>query len=309
MRTSATAGGQLGAALIMALLAVAFATTMAAALIWRQDVWLRQVEAQRDLAQTRLITTAGIDWARAVLAFDARTSSFDYAGEVWATKVPATKVEDGEISGAISDESGKWNLNNMLRDGHISPEDTDVFRRLLRSLRLSAGLAETLADWLDADSETMPGGAEDDYYLTLNPPYRTAGQVLSDVDDLLRVRGFDSVTVEQLRPFVNALPRYNPVNVNTASAIVLSALLPSMSLAEVQQLIAQRDRIPLRNASDLRLLITRPDAIAGAGPLDTKSTYFTVRVNAHYRRAAIATEALLERQPNDWPRIIWQKYE
>ena len=293
----------------MALLAVALASTLAATLLWRQDVWLRQVEAQRDLAQTRLITTAGIDWARAVLAFDARTSSFDYTGEAWATNVPPTKVEEGEISGAISDESGKWNLNNMLRNGRISEEDTQTFRRLLLALRLPEKLAAALADWLDPDSEVLPDGAEDSYYLSVSPAYRSAGQALSDVDDLLRVRGFDAGIVEQLRPYVSALPRYNPVNLNTASVVVLTALLPSFSVAEVQQLVAKRDRIPFRNVADFQLNLPRREAAVGAGPLDTRSSYFSVRVNARYGRATIVTEALLERQPNDWPRIVWQKYE
>jgi len=293
----------------MALLAVAFATTLAAAMLWRHDVWLRQVEAQRDLAQTRLITTAGIDWARAVLAFDARTSAFDYIGESWSTKVPPTKVEEGEIAGAITDEGGKWNLNNMLRDGAISESDTEIFRRLLQSLQTPATLAAALADWLDPDNEVTPGGAEDAYYLTLSPPYRTAGQPLSDVDDLLRVRGFNAELVERLRPYVTALPRYNPVNVNTASATVLSALLPRLSLSEVRQLIEQRDRVPFRNVGDFRLYVTRPDAAVDVSALDTRSNYFTVRVHARYQRAGTVTEALLERQPNDWPRILWQKYQ
>jgi len=298
-----------GAALIMALLAMALASTLATMLLWRQDVWLRQVEAQRDLAQIRLITTAGLDWARAVLAFDARTSSFDYAGEPWATRVPATKVEEGEISGAISDESGKWNLNNIVRNGRVSVADFEVFRRLLASLRLPENLASTLADWIDTDSEPLPDGAEDSYYLGLSPPYRTAGQPLNEVDGLLHVRGFTPELVEQLRPYVSALPRYNPVNLNTASAIVLSALLPSMSVSEVQQIVATRDRIPFRNVADLQLRLPRPEAAAGAGPLDTRSSYFTVRVNARYRRASTVTEVLMERQPNDWPRIVWQKFE
>ena len=60
-------------------------------MLWRQDIWLRQVEIQRDLAQTRLIAGAGIEWASAVLAYDARTSSFDHVGEPWAVKVPPSR--------------------------------------------------------------------------------------------------------------------------------------------------------------------------------------------------------------------------
>jgi len=300
---------QRGAALIMALLVVAFATTVAAAMMWRHDVWLRQVEGQRDLGQARWITTAAVDWARAVLAYDARTSSFDYATEPWGTKVPPTKVEEGEVAGAITDESSKWNLNNMVRSGQVSVSDMEVFARLLSALQLSPTLAAALGDWLDADSEAAPGGAEDEYYLRLSPPYRTAGQPLSDVDDLLRVRGFDAAVVERLRPYVTALPRYNAVNINTASAPVLAALLPQLSLTQVRQLMEQRDRVPLRNVGDLSMYLPGGAAPANATALDTRSSYFSVRVHARYKRAGTVTEALLERQPNDWPRILWQKYE
>lgn len=302
-------GAQRGAALIMALLAVALATTLAASTLWRHDVWLRQIESQRDLAQARVITTAGIDWARAVLAFDARTSSFDYTGEAWATKVPPTKVEEGEIAGSITDESSKWNLNNLWRDGQISTSDTEIFRRLLAALQLSPSLASSLADWIDPDSDLSPGGAEDAYYLSLSPPYRSAGQLLTDVDDLLRVRGFDPDTVERLRPYVTALPRYNSVNLNTASATVLSAVLPQLSLSEIRQLVEQRDRIPLRNVADLNMYVRTPQGGITTSGLDTRSMYFSVRVHARYHRAGTVTEALLERQPNDWPLIIWQKFE
>ncbi len=300
---------QRGAALIMALLAVALATTLAASTLWRHDVWLRQIESQRDLAQARIITTAGIDWARAVLAFDARTSSFDYTGEAWATKVPPTKVEDGEIAGGITDESSKWNLNNVWRDGHVSLPDMQVFQRLLTGLQLSPGLAYALVDWIDPDSEVTPGGAEDSYYLGLTPPYRSPGQLLTEVDDLLRVRGFDPDAVERLRPYVTALPRYNPVNLNTASATVLSAMLPQLSLSEIRQLVDQRDRIPLRNVADLNMYVRTAQGRIDTSGLDTRSQYFSVRVHARYHRAGTVTEALLERQPNDWPLIIWQKFE
>lgn len=301
---------QRGAALIMALLVVALATTLSSMMIWRQDVWLRQVETQRDLAQTRLIAGAGIQWARAVLAYDARTSSFDHAGEAWAVKVPPSRVEGGEIGGEMTDEQGKWNLNNLLSaDGTISQKEQEVFRRLLRLLQLPPALASTLADWLDADSVSSPDGAEDDYYLALSPPYRSANRLLSDVDGLLRVRGFDAGVVERLRAHVTALPGYHRVNMNTASAMVLAALVPDLSLSEVQQLLVLRKNIPFRDFADFRTRLPRPEIAADSAQLDTRSRYFSVRIRARYERTSVATEALLDRQGIDWPAIVWQKYE
>ena len=296
----------------MALLVVALATTLSSMMLWRQDVWLRQVEMQRDLAQTRLIADAGIEWARAVLAYDARTSSFDHLGEPWAVKVPPSRVEGGEIGGEVTDEQGKWNLNNLLSgNGSINAASQEVFRRLLRLLQLPPVLASTLADWLDADSDASPGGAEDAYYLTLSPPYRSANRALTDVDDLRRVRGFDATVVERLRPHVTALPGYDRVNVNTASAMVLAAVLPDLSPAEIQALVAMRNAIPFRDFGDFRSRLPRPEIAPSPEQLDARSRYFSVRIRARYERAAVVTEALLDRQGRgiDWPAVVWQKYE
>ena len=301
---------QRGAALIMALLVVALATTLSSMMLWRQDVWLRQVETQRNLAQARLIAGAGIAWARAVLAYDARTSSFDHAGEAWAIKVPPSSVEGGEIGGEVTDEHARWNLNNLLAgDGGSNVQEQEVFRRLLRLLQLPPVLASTLADWLDKDSDTSPDGAEDAYYLALSPPYRSANRALSDVDGLRRVRGFDADVVERLRPHVTALPGYHRVNVNTAGAMVLAALVPDLSLAEVQELVVLRKNIPFRDFVDFRARLPRPEIVANPAQLDTRSRYFSVRIRARYERTAVATEALLDRQGIDWPAVVWQKYE
>jgi len=134
-----------GAALIMALLVVALATVLASTMIWRQDMWLRQVETRRDLAQARLLAIAGIDWARAVLAEDARTSSTDHLGEPWATKVPAMPAEGGEIGGELADEQAKWNLNNLVRNGQVQPDSMAVLGRLLEQPGLPAKTREKAA--------------------------------------------------------------------------------------------------------------------------------------------------------------------
>lgn len=302
--------GQRGAALVMALLVVALATMLSGMLLWRQDIWLRQVELQRDLAQTRMISDAAIGWARAVLAYDGRTSSFDHSGEAWAVKVPPTRVEGGEIGGEVIDEQSKWNLNNLIAgDGSISPANLEIFRRLLRALELPPALGASLGDWLDADSETATDGAEDAYYLGLKPPYRCANGPLGEVDGLLRVRGFDAAVVERLRPYVTALPGYHRVNVNTASALLLTVVVPELSLNDAQNAVAQRERIPFRDINEFRARLPQRQAVAGTDVIDTRSRFFRVQLRSRYGRAAINTEALLDRIGLDWPVIVWQKYQ
>ena len=301
---------QRGSALIMALLIVALTTALASTLIWRENLWLRHVETRRDLAQARLLAGAAIDWARAVLAEDARTNRYDHKGEPWATKVPTMPAEGGEIGGSISDEQAKLNLNNLVRNGQLSPPDLLVFQHLLSQLQLPSMLGATLVDWLDADSIVSADGAEDDFYLAAKPPHRAANRELTDIDNLLHVRGFTPDIVERLRPYVTALPGYNHVNVNTASAIVPAAVLYDFPSSEIQQIVADRDRIPYIDINDFRKRQQSPElgSLPSTERLDTRSIYFSVFVHARYGNADASANALVYRAQS-WPTIVWQKFE
>ena len=180
---------------------------------------------------------------------------------------------------------------------------------MLRALELPPVLASALGDWVDADSDTSPDGAEDAYYLALSPPYRAANRALTDVDGLLRVRGFDASVVERLRPHVTALPGYHRVNVNSASAIMLAVLIPDMPPSEIQQLLAQRNKIPFKDFGEFRSRLPRPEITPNPEQLDTRSRYFRVLIRARYGLAGVTTEALLDRSGIDWPAIVWHKYQ
>ncbi len=323
-RSRQRAHRQRGAALIMALLIAALATALASAMIWRENLWLRQLETRRDLAQTRVLLRAGIDWARAVLAEDARTSAYDHPGETWTTQVPAMPAEGGEISGGLSDVQARWNLNNLVRDGASSPADIAVCKRLLQQLQLPVELATALGDWLVAGQPPQP--AERPAVVTNRldvgssavaaATARQGGsRELGDVDNLLQIPGFTPAVVSRLRPYVSAIPGYNPVNLNSASAMVIAAVLDQFSPAEVQQFVVERQRVPYLDLNDFekrlpRAAAARPEILTAAQrvQLDTRSRYFSVALQVRYGSAESAAVALLERN-NNWPDIVWQKFE
>ena len=181
--------GQNGVAIVMVLLIVALATALAVFMTTQQNLWQRQLESQLDRPQARRIGIAAIDWARAVLADDARASHTDHADEMWSLRLPAMPVENGEVTGVIEDRQGLFNLNNLARNGAASAPDVAQFQRLLGMLGLPGELAASLADWMDADSETQyPGGAEDGFYLALARPYRAANRSFTELSELALVK-------------------------------------------------------------------------------------------------------------------------
>jgi hypothetical protein len=73
------------------------------------------------------------------------------------------------IAFGVVDEGGKINLNALMK---LDPTGETALSMLLMLPYMTEEIALAIVDWMDADSETLPGGAESDYYLGLNPAYR-----------------------------------------------------------------------------------------------------------------------------------------
>lgn len=299
---------QQGVAIVLALAVVALAALVVTAMMVAQSVWSRQVELTAEHDQAQQLVHVGLDWARAVLSDDRRSSNVDYLGEPWALRLPPIPVENGSLTGHIEDQQGKFNLNNLLQDGKLNLAQLDHFQRLLAILGLPPTLAPALADWIDADSEPQPqGGAENAYYLSLASPRLAANRPLIDVAELVLVRGFDDGVRARLRPYVTALPRFTPVNVNTASPEVLAALVDGLSLDEARVLVAQRDRAYFRNLPDFFGQLPRGLTVSPK-EISLSSDYFVATIQVTIGAAKAGGMALLDRHADGWPAIVWSKF-
>ena len=299
---------QHGVAIVLAMGVVALAALAATAMMASQSTWSRKVELTAGHAQAQLLIQAGLDWARAVLSDDRRASNVDHLSEPWALRLPPIPVENGSLAGHIEDQQGKFNLNNLLKDGKVNLAQLAHFRRLLQILALPHALADALADWIDADSEPQPqGGAEDDFYLALQPPYLAANRPLTDVAELALVRGFNDEVRARLRPFVTALSRFTAVNANTAWPEVLAAVVEGLGLDGARDLVAQRERAYFRDRTAF-LAQLPPGAVAGGNDIATSSDFFLASVRVTIGGAQARGVALLARgNTGGWPAIVWRK--
>ncbi len=233
---------QSGVALITALLVVAIATVAAVAMASRQQLDIRRTASLLHGEQAWAYVLGAENWAKVVLRRDALESQTDSLGEDWSARPPVSLVEGGSIVGRLIDLQGRFNLNNLVLAG--GAEDAGAvayYKRLLRNLDLDERLADALVDWIDPDiNARFPDGAEDETYLSQDPPYRAANQPLADASELRLVKGYDAATVLKLRPHVVALPVRTTLNVNTADAVVLSALAVGLTVEDGAKLIEGR---------------------------------------------------------------------
>lgn len=299
---------QKGVAIVLAMAVVALAALAVTAMMVSQSTWSRQMELTAGHAQAQGLTQAGLDWARAVLSDDLRTGNVDHLGEPWSLQLPPIPVENGSLAGHIEDQQGKFNLNNLLQDGKINPLQLARLRRLLAVLDLSPTLADAVADWIDADGNPQPGSdTEDAYYLSLPSPHLAANRALVDVAELALVRGFDAAVRARLRPYVSALPRRTAINVNTATAEVLCALVDKLKLDDARAIVEQRERIPFQDRSQF-LQQLPPGLSVPEESITVSSEYFIATMAITMAGARARGSALLAREGAGWPAIVWRKY-
>lgn len=274
---------QQGVAIVLAMGVVALAATTATAMLVAQSTWSRQVELANGHAQSQLILQAGLDWARSVLSDDRRISNVDYPGEIWALQLPSVPVDNGRLTGLIQDEQGKFNLNNLLRGGKLNMVQLAHFRRMLSILAMPETLADALAEWME-----------------------TGNRSLIDLGGLAQVDGFEEQVRIQLQPFVTALPRYTPINVNTAAPEVLAAVIEGLSLDDARTLTDLRGHSHFLSTADfLRLL---PAGLTALNEnISVGSEYFLATMRVSIGGSQAQGSALLVREKTDWPVIVWRK--
>lgn len=222
---------QRGVALLTALIVLAIAATLASAMIWSRGLDERRTATLIQGDQAYAYALGAEAWAGEILRRDwqQNNGAATNLGQNWALQLPPLPVTGGDISGKVEDLQGRFNLNDIVNaSGAVQTPALQQFQRLLTILNLDPNLANAVADWMSSSTTpTNPGGAKDDFYTRLTPPYLTAGRPMTSLSELQLVNGVTPAVYAQLAPYVTALPAATPINVNTASGPVLQSLDPN----------------------------------------------------------------------------------
>ncbi len=252
--STARVSSQHGAALLAAMLLVALVATFAAGALWQQWRTLEVESAERQRSQARWLLTGALDWARVILREDARagdaSAPTDHLAEPWAVPLQEARlstflaalpdatgaaslnpVENNALSqqvllsGRISDMQARLNVTNLLNGEQLDTTTVLMFERLFTALGLPASQLQGLTHGL----------------LAAQRQGSTAPLMPQRVSQLTWL-GLPADTVQALAPYITVLPVRTPINLNTASAPVLLASVPGLSLSDAQRLVQQRER-------------------------------------------------------------------
>ena len=298
-----------GAAIVLAMLLAALAAAVAATVFADQQRWSRTVEHRRDQVQAQALALAGVQWGRQILYDDAQRSTIDHLREPWAIALPAIPLDNGQVRGAIVDAQARLNVNALGDSGARADLERARITRLFAQRGGPVGAVDAIADWIDRDSIVRDGGAEDAFYASRQAPGLAANAAVSRVAELAEVKGVTTTTLAAVAPFLAALPAGTPVNVNTASPEVLTAIVDKLDGESLAKLLAARAQSPFNNLAEFRAQLPPPATLTDDETLGVKSDFFYVTIEAQQGATLARARALLRRKGNEWPDVVWQVVE
>jgi general secretion pathway protein K len=306
--------GESGIALLVVLLAITLLTIVVIEFTDAAQVETHLALSARNALQATYLARSGVNVAEALVSLDGQLSpGNDSAVDFWGRPYPPLPIGDGTVAFRVRDEARFLNLNDMVNAGTVVPARRAVFGRLFKVLGVDPRILAAIVDWIDgnADPEINPPGAEQPFYLGLDPPQIVRNGPLLTLRELLLVRGVTPTILSRLEGFVTVLPNTKElkVNLNTAPAEVLYALSDGM-LADpgvVDRLIATRETAPFDGASEALKNVTGFQETLGDGRdfIDSDSPYFRIEAVGEIGDVRRGVVEVVRRDGPKVQRITW----
>jgi len=302
---------QRGAALLAAMLTVALVATFAAGALWQQWKSIEVEGAERQRTQARWLLTGALDWARVILREDARAGDAnapaDHLAEPWAVPLQEARLSsflaalpDGTgntidderlaqqvlLSGQVSDLQGRLNVTNLLQGEQLDTKTVLAFERLFDVAGVPPAQLSLLMQGLmaaqkqNSNSPLMPQFVNQLSWLGLSPQ-----------------------ALNKLSPYITLLPTRTPVNLNTASAQVLYASVPGLSMSDAQRLVQQRERQHWTNLDAFQKALGRTLSLEDTHSVNTR--YFEVMGRLRMPQTVLQERSLVQRDGSDL-KVIWR---
>jgi general secretion pathway protein K len=252
-----------GMVLLLVLLVVALLSSLLMELAFSTLVDMRLTETFRDSTRAYYLAEGGVAAGRMLISED--QNAYDSRDESWAQGILGYPVGDGTISVLIEDLDGRLALNALVKGNNPQTVMVDRLYRLLDVLDLEdtdpAELTAAVIDWLDSGDEPYQtiqtdgldlavAGAEDDYYQGVSDSQYCKNGPFETLDELALVKGFNADVLKKIGPHVSVNGDIM-VNINTATAEVLTSLSADLDAAVVEAVMSKRSSSPIKSISDL----------------------------------------------------------
>jgi general secretion pathway protein K len=301
-----------GAALLSAMLTVTLVATFAAAALWQQ--W-RSVEveiAERGRVQTATLLIGALDWTRLILRNNGRKASTDNLTQAWASPLKESRISDflaadknntggltAEeqvnvfLSGRMVDAQSKLNVHNLIDNGAVSVVYKAAFKKLFTHLNLPQTELDTFANNLQK---------------TLSPAHLPTASLMPERVRQLTWLGLSAATLTKLTPFITILPTPSittTVNINTAPAEVILAIVPNLQLADAKNVVFTRASKYFESLQEAEKTLP---ALAGNLPsnlISVSTEFFEVTGHLRIEETIVEVQSLIDRRDISNLKTVW----
>ena len=205
-----------GVALLITLSIIAILVTVGLQLNKKTRATVDAAAAQKDRFTLTQMATGAINIAMAMLVKDAIETKVDSVQEDWADPEKIEEMleeipfDDGKVSILISDELSRIQVNALVdfpEGMKFNATQQALWQRfsenLLKLYKETEDVSEmeetnpetiinSIKDWLDSkddDAVTGLSGAESDYYMGLDPPYKCKNGPFAHIGEVALVKG------------------------------------------------------------------------------------------------------------------------
>ena len=290
-----------GSAVLSALLVVSITAVLASTALLAVNSSILRIQAQKDISQAQWIVLAVTDYARWVLTADLRGSNkssnqFDHLSEPWAQIIPFSRLDElfiekldiekermalAGFEGFIRDEQSKLNIAG-ISDGF---KDAELIEKSLKNLFLLLKIEEKKF----RKFITLIRFSSKNDFLKKNRNFR-----ISELPDLLSKLDLSKKDNQLLSERLIWLPEHSPVNINTASVEVISAIFDETDTSKLSFLLETRKKYPFRSISEIESAYVTSNR-QSYNLLDTKSSYFSLHGTVIFNKAENSFRTLLRR--------------
>lgn len=270
-------------------------------MLTRQSVFTRSLEAEQLRVQGSWLLQGALQASRQQLWDARRKEVLTRLDQPWARPFA------GVVEGRLDDEQGKFNLRNLVSQQQPDVAQLQSFQRLCQLLGIDPSVSQRISQRVLASYAQRTGGSDVSSLRSTSPeaaqtllPARAP--MLRSLDDLALEPGVQ----QRLAAYVSVLPDNTWVNGNTASAEVLSAVVPGLSLSQAQGLVAERDSGRwFINRGDFVNRLRMPQLLVDSVQVGITSEWFRWHGRARREQRRVAVEALLYRPEDRQPQVIW----
>lgn len=312
MKRASSPTAQRGAALLSAMLTVTLVATFAAAALWQQYRSIEVEASERARVQVAWLLVGALDWSRLILRIDGRAGNTDHLAEPWAVALQESRLStflaadknntggmtaeesvDAFLSGQITDAQSRLNVFNLVDTGKVSAPDLAAFTKLFTMLELPAPELEALVNNLKTSTDvSIVNGA--------------AALMPQRVRQLTWL-GLRPGTLAKLTPYIILLPERTAVNLNTAPAEVIYAMVPSLQLADAKLAVSTRERKHFGSIAEAAQAVPAMAGQLKEAQHSVSTRFFEVMGRLRLEQTVVEEQSLVQRDNFGNVRTLWRE--